>query len=294
MGAHKSMTSPSHPIVRSRDFFVAFRAAEVLIWMVFHSDAKTGTANMARSSFTWTCLACLLLTFISLTSSLPPPFQPQPTPPLLSLVIPTSTPRVLAVGPTDIPVDPYLITVTRGTYIYFGHYANPHLGSPSSLVGFIRKLREQCVREANTHGGARGELTHFDFSRQQGGFVINFVVDWEPRQEEKKVMLTYERLATIVAGMDNWRTRWGRSSKVMGCEFTYEEAQDGQPVQMVVRGRWWASPAGTGVMETLARGSEGNVTLLGGGGAEGEPAVVETTRKRLRGRSLEALGVKTP
>lgn len=108
--------------------------------------------------------------------------------------------------------------------------------------------------------------------------MINFAVD-----QEGEMMLTYGELATIVSGLDDWRTRWGRKIKVQGCEFRYERAaQESPPMQMVARGRWWASAAGTG---TLGYSSGANVTLVGGEGTEGKPVVVETSRKRSRDAS---------
>ena len=256
--------------------------------MDFHYHVEIGIIWMGqRSKPSWTYLSLLLLTSISLTSSIPPPVQRQPTSPLSPLVFPTSTPRFLAVPPTAIPSDPYLITISRYNYQYFEHYSNPPLGTPSSLVSFVRKLRERLVTEASTHGGPTGTLVHLDFSRQQGGFIINFAVDQEGERD-----LTYEQLMTVVAGLDDWRTTWGRRSKVMGCEFSYERtAQESPPMQVLARGLWWASPAGTG---TLGYGSGANVTLVGGGGTEGKPVVVETSRKRSRDALSEPiLGMKT-
>ncbi|MDI1487112.1 MAG: hypothetical protein OHK93_006380 [Ramalina farinacea] len=232
-------------------------------------------------------MGLLLLTSISLTSSIPPPVQRQPTLPPPPLVFPTSAPQFLAVSPSAVPSDPYLITISRYTYQYFEHYSNPPLGTPSSLVSFLRKLREQLVTEASTHGGPTGTLAHLEFSRQQGGFVINFAVD-----QEGELMLTYDQLATVVAGLDDWRTTWGRRSKVMGCEFSYERTvQESPRMQVLAKGKWWASPAGTG---TLGYGSGANVTLVGGGGTEGKPVVVETTRKRSRDALSEPIsGMRT-
>ena len=76
----------------------------------------------------------------------------------------------------------------------------------------------------------------------------------------------------------------------MGCEFSYERsAQESSPMQIVARGKWWASPAGP-----PGYGSRVNATTGGGEDAEGKPTVVETSRKRSRDALSESFDVKSP
>lgn len=139
---------------------------------------------MARSGKTpRICLGFLFRVSISLTFSIPPPAQRQPTLPFSPLVLPTSALAFLAVRPDAVPADPYLMKIDRYIYQYFKHCSNPPLGTPSFLAALVRKLRDQIVIEASSHGGSSGTLTNLDFCCQKGGFLLNFAMNWDPRQE---------------------------------------------------------------------------------------------------------------